>query len=1019
MTTLILHLSDSHFRNSTNYVHNRTNEIASATYRALPDAEHVLIVFSGDIAFSGKPEEYEIAKKFLLSIREKVITEKDVPVYFVMSPGNHDCDFSKADSIRQLVVDQLRSRGETMIDAAIISTCTQVQTAFDEFRSSLNTPTLTHTDPLLNQYTLNVQGNTILFSALNAAWMSTLHEQQGRLVFPCEQYRHLLDTKCDLHVIVMHHPLNWYHQSTYQPFRSLLRSAAHVICTGHEHSASGFELDDSINRRSVYLEAPALQTNDHGQKSGFSTAELNLDEKQYRLTAFNWTGKHYAPVEVSVPWASYRKLPTKSKQGLHLTKRFLNDLEDAGAGYVHKRKEHLVLSDLFVFPDLKKPSETRKNPKLVSSNIFQSLTQGKTRTIITGDDQSGKTSLLKILFKQYYDGPYYPLLVSANRLRRATSAELDKVLKECIAEQYAPESIEPWLSLPKKEKVLLVDDFHSTPVADRYRAVLIEHIEKRFDHLLMTADSAQDVRDLVSPETADALSSFDHYEIQPLGHQLRYDLIRRWQLLGDDHSLDSKKLLADIDESEKVLDTVIGANIVPRTPLLLITLLQSLDDETRQDLRASAYGYYYYYLILRALDKARFPAVQLDELFNYCSHLAWIFHCSSTGFLELIELRNFNDVFSGEYVTVEFKARLQLLLDANILRRHGGSYVFAYKYIYYFFLGMHISKQIDEDQEIENLVHHCCTNLHVRENANTILFVTHHCRDPRVIDAIVGKLRTTFSDVKPLDLLGDTSAINELVDSTARLVFRPSDPDKNRRKAKKLMDEMDEKFNGDNMEHSSKQSQLLAQEFTTLVSTVDILGQILKNYYGTLRNERKIELMMEIYDGSLRAMRSFVDSIEENREGFVKDIERALKKVRKKSDTTRAKNAPRRFAFEIIAAMAFGFIHRASRAIGSVHLAETARKLMLSDSPVAYKLIGLTAILDSPGPLSVSEIRSLGKETESNLLAHRMLDIAVLQHLYFFKTTEKEKQELTAALGISMARQRAIEYQSKDLKLIK
>ena len=1019
MTTIILHLSDSHFRTKSNYVQQRTTEIASSTYHALPNADHVLILFSGDVAYSGKPEEYEIAKNFLSSIKKKILAEKKVPLHFVLSPGNHDCDFTKHTNVRQAVIAQLRSQGDTMVDNDVVGTCTQIQTAFNDFRSSLSQPVVAHSDPLLTQYELKVKSNTMLFSALNVAWMSTLHEQQGKLVFPCEQYRDLFDAQCDLHVVVMHHPLNWYHQSTYSTFRSLLRSTAHVIFTGHEHTASGFEVDDSINRRSVYLEAPALQSDSTDHESGFTIVELNLDEKQYKMTPYDWTGEYYAPTEVSIPWASYRKLPTKSKRGLNLTNSFLIELEDPGAGYVHQRKENLLLSDFFVFPDLRKPGETRKKPKLVNSSILQSLTASKTRVIITGEDQAGKTSLLKILFKQYYDGSYYPLLVSATRLRRATTAELDKILRECIAEQYERASVEAWLLLPKKQKVLLIDDFHRTPVADRYRAVLLEHIEQRFDHLLMTADSAQDIRDLVSPETADALSSFEHFELQPLGHKLRYDLVRRWQLLGDDHSLDTRKLLENIDASEKVLDTVIGANVVPRTPLLLITLLQSLDDSTRQDLRASAYGYYYHYLIVRALDKVQFPAVQLDELFNYCSNLAWFFHCSSVELVNKGNLNEFNQSFSADYVTIDFEPRLQLLLKATILRRHGDSYAFAYKYIYYFFLGMHISNQIDENQEIENLVYQYCETLHIREHANTILFVTHHCRDPRVIDAILKELRAIFADVSPLDLLRDTSTINELVDETARLVFKPSDPHKNRRKAKEIMDEMEDEFNDNDREYSTEKAQRLAKELTALVSTVDILGQILKNYYGTLKNIRKIELMTEIYDGSLRAMRSFVDSIQEHRDALVNDIERALEEDNKKLNDRRKKNMARRVAFEFIAAMAFGFIHRASRAIGSKHLAETSRKLMKPQSPVAYKLIGLTAMLDSPGPLSVRDIRSLANETESHMLAHRMLDVAVLQHLYFFKTTEKEKQELTNALGISMAHQRAIEYHSKDAKLIK
>jgi predicted MPP superfamily phosphohydrolase len=87
----ILHLSDLHARAKTAVFQNKVVEAAKRHIERIntDDSYEKLIVFSGDIAYSGKPNEYELAKEWIESIREAFgATEEQI----VVAPGNHDVD---------------------------------------------------------------------------------------------------------------------------------------------------------------------------------------------------------------------------------------------------------------------------------------------------------------------------------------------------------------------------------------------------------------------------------------------------------------------------------------------------------------------------------------------------------------------------------------------------------------------------------------------------------------------------------------------------------------------------------------------------------------------------------------------------------------------------------------------------------------------------------------------------------------------------------------------------------------
>jgi len=130
MSVILLHISDIHIKSASDPILKRGKEIASSIYSLLPSASHIFIVVSGDIAFSGEAEQYDLATKLFNEILLEIQKETATTVTFIVTPGNHDCDFNLNNGARTLVVQSLEKAETPVIDDSIINTCSAIQQPF-------------------------------------------------------------------------------------------------------------------------------------------------------------------------------------------------------------------------------------------------------------------------------------------------------------------------------------------------------------------------------------------------------------------------------------------------------------------------------------------------------------------------------------------------------------------------------------------------------------------------------------------------------------------------------------------------------------------------------------------------------------------------------------------------------------------------------------------------------------------------------------------------------------------------
>src|ERR1035437_6635764 len=107
MRILLIHLSDLHIGSSDDPVLSRTDAICDAVQNLEYEPKAVIIIVSGDVAFSGQEMEYLAAGEFLERIRWALSTRlhsrsSNVPLVILTAavPGNHDCNFTSDQQAR-------------------------------------------------------------------------------------------------------------------------------------------------------------------------------------------------------------------------------------------------------------------------------------------------------------------------------------------------------------------------------------------------------------------------------------------------------------------------------------------------------------------------------------------------------------------------------------------------------------------------------------------------------------------------------------------------------------------------------------------------------------------------------------------------------------------------------------------------------------------------------------------------------------------------------------------------------
>jgi hypothetical protein len=1022
MQIALLQLSDIHIKTGQEPILSRADKIKDACHAAAPNATGFAIVLSGDVAFSGLAEQYDIAFAFLTELGKKLLTLPPVEaVEFIAVPGNHDCDFATESDIRQYLLQDIQALYESGIHQSSdrAKAILEVQKNFFTFEGKLAKGKEIGVDQRLNYARIVQFGNySIRFQCYNTAWLSRKKELQSKLFLPDDAIEPAL-AEANICASVFHHPYNWLDSNNYRLLRDAVEQTSDIVFTGHEHEAGGGSVERFSGEHLHYLEAGAL--NGERGESVFSILVLDVTTGAQQLVQVHWSGDHYTSRE-SKSWAAIIKNPARERHLFKLNPEAMDQMTSPGATFTHPRKRNLRLDDFYVYLDLvcwsvQALAKDSKHATVSHSREVLGHFRETPRILITGPDSCGKSALLRKLFVDL-SADYVPLLISGKDIGgRISETKFRSIVAAAVERQYDSQSVERFLQLDPSRRILLVDDFHRANLSKGNEKGLVALAQNMFGHIFIAAADLYRMRQLAGKDAGEnPFEDFESCDIKQFGHRLRGQLISRWLSLGRDTASELEVLDYETRATEKVVDTLLGKSVVPALPFNIICLLHSMESAQPHAILDGSYGSLYELLIKASMSPGGGAGVQGAEVrSNYASLVAYAMFAQERTVLAEKDLRMIDEEYKNTFdYSPNFTAVISDLISAKVLERIDGNYSFKYGHVYFYFVARYFERSLKRQHprvaELRSKLAYMADRLHNEEFANIVLFYLHLTQDWQLTQYIMAGARTIYAKGETCDLESHVEFVNKIYKEPPKMLIEDSDVERHREEYREALDEAEEREQTLSLDAKVSYSDDLddLHKINIAFKTLQVLGQVLRSSADSMEGDAKLQITSTCYMLGLRTLRAFLAIAESNVEQFrlyLSSLIRERAAVTNKNLTERELlKLTDEAVIWLTFACAYGTVKKISYALGHPHLADTYDRI-LSDHPndTAVRLVDLAIKLDHYPTVPVPEITYLRDKVVRNLFAYTLLRQLVGDFLYLYRTDVRTLQRLGSMFKIEGA----------------
>lgn len=381
------------------------------------------------------------------------------------------------------------------------------------------------------------------------------------------------------------------------------------------------------------------------------------------------------------------------------------------------------INDLFIYPDIR----VDDNDKIINSSKIIDLIQNNKRTLIFGDDASGKTSLAIKLQKDLFSTELIPIYINGSDIR--DNSKINELIDKNLKKQY--KDFEK--SFKKENIALIVDNLNE---AKGKKRIVIKNLNDNAQKIILISNSSSKLEMTTTSEFQSVLSDYTTFKIMELGYERRDELIKKWLLISnkinnDDNNENNQAHDAYhkmIEIADKI-NSIVGKDFIPTYPFFVLTLIQSIEAMTSRSLQGSAYAEFYNFLITKSLDTSGVKPSELDMYYAYLSEIAFLAFTKKIKKYFIDDLKEItNSFFKKKFLNYNPDSFIQNIISARlIINENDSEYRFTYKYIYYFFVAKYLSDNM-EDPSTQKYIIDIIENLGQQDNSNIILFLIHHSK---------------------------------------------------------------------------------------------------------------------------------------------------------------------------------------------------------------------------------------------------------------------------------------------------
>ena len=948
MALSVIHFSDIHIKTSNDLVMKRIEQIRTACASVINPGNDVLILVSGDIAFSGKIDQYNCAYALFDNIANYLREQRNATVHYAFVPGNHDCDFDATSSIRDTLLSGVASAN---VDKEYYSQIASVQSNYWDFAETYGL----EESGLVCKSELSVDGNKIAILQFNTAWMSVLHENPGRIIMPANWFINIDPSEYKAVFSILHHPANWLNPDHKERFSSHIRTITDLAFVGHEHQRDSFIMSGG---KWCYSEIHAKELQDsNSSSSAFSILNFDVAFQGYDVYGFSWSEVGSCYVRDSQEYLPFHKNIAAYDSVYHPNDETIAEMQDIGIALKHFAKDEVFLPDLYVWPELNKMDFGNEHSysDRIRDNVFDLAIKGPV-SIFTGAMSSGKSSFGKMIYLSLADEQTCCLLISGEKFSSQDPKKIAEVIEKAFISQYSVDHLEKFRQLPNHQRMVIVDDVDSMRMHGDRRNAVIDYLSGCFGSVILLFRSSVEVHALLSAECLKGLDDIPAYEILPLGNRKRKELIRRWYKLHNEARSD--------EEIEKQVETAVlqvntllgnGTSFIPAHPVFVLSVLQNSDAILNIRFTGSKYGFLYESLIqsnLSAVDAEYQQSGMYNADVGAVSRLAFYLlqEKNKKVFTEAELDAAVQDHIARKKVPVSKDTLLRRMIDANIFKEDpsmGSGYRFRYPYMFYFFAGRHIAFNLQRE-EVKQMVAYMSSRLYNEDYGNIIIFVCHFANSQEVIDEVLGNAYCTLDNYDPFVFEKNSPLFDEIQKNINALlpavVGSNEDVAVNKDVRLKKMDDvgyLDGRVveGADTIDADANAVEADLMAVTASFKTMEVLGQILKNYPSDIDGDYKVEIIEELHKLGMRSVQAIVETMGYMEESLIASIMERAAQEQKIFNRDEVARATRYVLTMLISGMVRGMVNMVASSLNSPLLLPAATEALTKENSVSARLV--------------------------------------------------------------------------------
>ncbi len=1005
----IVHLSDIHFRKAGNPVLKVVDQLVHAVYSVDPSASLFVIVISGDIANFGQSTEYKVALQFFREFREKLAKLRpDAAIEFVSVPGNHDCVLPKKGvKLREtLIQGVLPSMQESSQDEGLFAQLRKAQAPYNRFRKQLGKTDAW--DSRCETVVIDHQNKKIQFNLYNTALLSQHKEEQGQLHVPLKSFEERISLGKDssLCISVFHHSYLWLESEIATMFQVHIEKTSDIALSGHQHYPHAYYKENSTGERLLYLEAPALQAEDYAKTSAFRVLLFDWESMQEKVIMFRRSRDLYRQVEES----DWRPLTINRtiRAEFRLSDQFEDILNECGTPLRHRVKGLLKMRDIFVFPDLLvRPAGAKSQPREILGSTIMSYVANTRRIIFQCPAQGGKTSLARMLLWETLrrGSGAVPILLNGIQIRTADEPNVLSEIWRTFCSQYSREMLEEFKQLSKEDRILIIDDWHRSGLNPDGRRQYLALASKYFDRIFLFTDELFQIHELLSG-SADSIFEFDHATVAAMGHVLRGHLIDRLVTLGRVQTGDSREMNREIEEKERLIRSMIDKNTLPSRPFFVLCLLQADEQEKAEAAEAGSFGYLYEVLVTSALSVSKGKA-QLEKKYNFLALLAYQMFKDGVKSMPLSRVQEIAEQYSrSKLVTINFPAMLSDLELARVLTNIDGNYSFAYPHLVYYFIARYYRDNLERNPDLHEEIRRMADHVSSDEYASILMFIIYFARDSSdIVKRLVANADQIYSSETPANLDTDVAFLNQLCDHPDVEVPEQVDIKQNRQERRELADRAARSAAelGDRRKQGITYSEELSDsdKFDLAYRHIGLLGQVIRNFPGSLPGPDKLAILKSTYLLGLRVLRTFLRMLGSTMGGFRQGLAAAAN-AQGKTDTDTVRELIDFLILLVCRMCTLSVLTRVASSVGAADLEEAYKEaLEIVGRSNASELINLTIKLEHLPEFPVNEIRAMHKALSNNAFADTILADIVISRMAVADVDRRTRQAMGSVFNLT------------------